>query len=42
MSVAPELRNQGIGRKLVMAATGEARRIGARSIFLSPARTAIC
>lgn len=34
MSVAPELRNQGIGRKIVIAATDEARRIGARSIFL--------
>lgn len=34
MSVAPELRNQGIGREIVIAAIEEARRIGARSIFL--------
>lgn len=34
MSVAPGLRNQGIGRKIVVAAIDEARRIGADSIFL--------
>lgn len=34
MSVEPELRNQGIGREIVIAAINEARRIGARSIFL--------
>ena len=34
MSVAPELRNQGIGRRIVTAAIEEARRIGAHSIFL--------
>lgn len=34
MSVEPELRNQGIGRKIVIAAISEARSIGAHSIFL--------
>ncbi|MGH8128077.1 MAG: GNAT family N-acetyltransferase [Gammaproteobacteria bacterium] len=34
MSVEPELRNHGIGRKIVIAAISEARRIGAHSIFL--------
>jgi len=34
MSVAPALRNQGIGRKIVLAAIDEARRIGATCIFL--------
>jgi putative acetyltransferase len=34
MSVKSELRNQGVGRKIVIAAIREARRIGAHSIFL--------
>jgi putative acetyltransferase len=34
MTVTPELRNQGIGRRIVIAAIDEARRIGAHSIFL--------
>lgn len=34
MSVAPELRNQGVGRRIVIAAIDEARRLGASSIFL--------
>jgi putative acetyltransferase len=34
MAVSPELRGMGIGRKLLQHAVTEARRIGARSLFL--------
>ena len=34
MSVAPGLRNQGIGRRIVLAAIEEAGRIGAHTVFL--------
>lgn len=38
MSVDPSLRNQGIGRKIMLAAIDEARRLGAHSIFLGSSK----
>ena len=34
MAVAPDLRGQGIGRRLLQYAIDEAKRIGAKSLFL--------
>ena len=34
MAVAPEIRGQGIGRRLLLHAVAEARRLGAASLFL--------
>ncbi len=34
MAVSPHLRGQGLGRRLIQHAIGEARRIGATSLFL--------
>src|ERR1700674_4809447 len=38
MAVSPELRGQGIGRKLLTAAIDHARAVGARSLFLGSSR----